>query len=393
MEGRRVEIEVLENKLKVLNDVWVNYFFSYPYFQKKVKFTEEEKTNYVGVIFGYFRDSFDVVFEAPPEYFSSYVEKFTYQIALLQSIYVQQDLTEKLLRIFKTGINRDTLNNDPNFKLNRDIRNELVGHPISRNKDFSLRSSTVFGYEKSGNSIHYLKYEFPEEKDVVQTIEITDLLTRHIQFLNEYLDKLLEKSYSLLSKFKIEVLEVLRQRLKSENIGNLIHFCTIHFKDKFDSQNEIKLAQIEMLSADSSHPRYGYSFHLYMQFISDFLNDINRSIVEIISKKRNTPRINSELNIKYPIPNIVFVDRTSSNYETSTYVRKDYDYELGKIYSKRNLNDFEFHASSIISENMEHEEIINEIEHLRQNLNDEFQFNCGWNYIKYLTELKLKQTI
>jgi hypothetical protein len=393
MEGRSIEIEVLENKLKLLNDIWVSYFFTYPFFQKKVKFTEEEKTNYVGVIFGYFRDSFDVVFATPPECFSSYVEKFTYQIALLQSIYVQQDLTEELLRIFKTGINRDTLNDDPNFKLNRDIRNELVGHPISRNKDFSLRSSTVFGYEKSGNSIHYLKYEFPEEKDVVQTIEINDLLTRHMQFLNEYLDKLLEKSYSLLSKFNNEVLVVLEQRLKSENISNLIQFCTIHFKGKFDSQNEIKLAQIEMLSSDSSHPRYGYSFQLYLQYISDFLYDINRSIEEIISKKRITPRINSELNIKCPIPNIVFVDRTSNNYETSTYVRKDYDYELGKIYSKRNLNDFEFHASSIISENMEHEEITNEIEYLRQNLNDEFQFNCGWNYIKYLTELKLKQTI
>jgi hypothetical protein len=392
MEGRSVEIEFLENKLNVLNDIWVSYFFTYPFFQNKVKFTEEEKTNYVGVIFGYFRDSFDVVFATPPEYYSSYVEKFTYQIALLQSIYVQQDLIEELLRIFKTGINRDTLNDDPNFKINRDIRNELVGHPIRREKG-QLRSSAVFGYEKSGNSIHYLKYEFPEEKDVVQTVEITDLLNRHVDFLNTYLNKLFEKSYSLLNKFKIEVLEVLGQRLKSENIGNLIQFCTIHFKDKFDSQNEIKQAQIEMLSADNSHPRYGYSFHLYMQFISDFLNDINRSIEEIISKKRITPKINSELNIKYPIPNIVFDDRTSSNYETSTYVRKDYDYELGKIYSKRNLTDFECHASSIISENMEHKEIINEIEHLRQNLNDEFQFNCGWNYLKYLTELKLKQTI
>ena len=285
MERRSGEIEILENKLKELNEIWVTYFFSYPFFQNKIRFTEEERTNYVGVIFGYFRDSFDVVFATPPAKFSSYVEKFTYQIALLQSIYVQQDLTEELLRIFKTGINRDTLNNDPNFKINRDIRNELVGHPISRNTDFSLRSSTVFGYEKSGNSIQYLKYEFPKEKNVVQTIEIFDLLSRHIDFLNTYLVKLIEKSYSLLAKFKTEVLDVLENLLKSGNVSNIIRFCTIHFKDEFDYQNEIKLNQIEVLSATSSHPRYIHSYNLYWQFMSDFLIDINRSINNIISEK------------------------------------------------------------------------------------------------------------
>lgn len=392
MKSRTEEIEILEKKLKVLNDIWVSYFFTYPFFHKKVKFTEVEKTNYVGVIFGYFRDSFDVVFGTPPKDFSSYVEKFTYQIALLQSIYVQQDLTEELLRIFKTGIERDTLNNDLNFSENRRIRNELVGHPISRNKDFSLRSSTVFGYEKSGNSIHYLKYEFPKEKDVVQTVEISDLLTRHIDFLNTYLDKLLEKSYLLLGKFKTEVLEVLGERLKSGNLSNIIQFCTIHFKDEFDYQNEIKLAQVEALSMDSSHPRYNHSFNLYWQFISDFLNDKNRSIEEIISKKGLSTKAEIIKKNKPFLPNIIFVDRENHTTESSSYVRTDYNYEMGKLYSKRNPMDFEHFSQSILLENTDDQSIIDEIEHLRYNLDNALEYNCSWNYLSDLLEAKLCKT-
>src|SRR5690554_4556490 len=93
------DIEILENKLNVLGDIWINYFYSFPFFHNKVKFHEEEKTNYIGIIFRYLQDSFDVVFATPPNEFNSYVDKFTYQIAFLQSIYVQQDLIEELLRV------------------------------------------------------------------------------------------------------------------------------------------------------------------------------------------------------------------------------------------------------------------------------------------------------
>lgn len=393
MEIENIEIEILENKLKVLNDIWANYFYTYPFFKNKIKFTEEEKTNYVGVIFGYFRDSFDVVFTIPPKDFASYVEKFTYQIALLQSIYVQQDLTEELLRIFKTGINRDTLNNDPNFKINRDIRNELVGHPISRNTDFSLRSSTVFGYEKSGNSIHYLKYEFPEERDVVQTIEINDLLRKHIDFLNTYLDKLLEKSYLLLGQFKKSVIDVLGIHLSKTDLTNTIKFSLSHFEQKFDNLNEILLSQVEELVENHSHPRYKHALNLYWEFITDFYKDTTRSIDVIISKENLKPKEQIQINNFSLIPKIIFVEQSTNNYDTSNFVRKNYNDELRKIYTKRNLIDFELYAKTIISEKYECKDIINEIDYLRQNLFDKFHFNCSWNYLEYLIELETKSTI
>ena len=177
------DIRVSKKKLEELNDIWINSFYTYPYLQGKVKFTEEKKSDYVGVIFGYFHDSFDIVFSENSKGRDTFLDVFSYHIGLLQSIFVQQDIIEELLRIFKTKVERDTLKADLNYKTNRDIRNELIGHPINRDNG-KLCSSSLLGYGTSRSVITYLKYEFLEETNVVQTVEIKDVFTRHKEFLN-----------------------------------------------------------------------------------------------------------------------------------------------------------------------------------------------------------------
>jgi hypothetical protein len=383
------EMETLEKKIKELNNIWVKYFFSYPYFHGRVKFTEEEKTNYVGVIFGYFGDSFDVVFSTPPVEFDSYVSKFSYQIALLQSIYVQQDLTEELLRIFKTGVERSSLNSDPNYKVNRNIRNELIGHPISRNKDFSLRSSTVFGYEKSGNTINYLKYDFPVEKDVLKTIELNDVLSRHEDFLNNYLDKLLDQSYLLLKSFKKDSLDVLGHLLNNHITKQIINFCVTHFKEEFNHNNEIKLADLMGIKNNNSHPRYEYSFKLYLDYIHQFHLDTTQSVDKILNKEYLKLRAISTDSNTTLIPKIIFADKNLNISDSNTFERTNYNYEMSKLYSKRNYMDFSHFSISILSENKDDSIIITELEHLKDNLNNYVEFICSWNYLNNLLTIKL----
>lgn len=386
------EIKMLENKLNILSDIWINYFYSFPYFHNKVKFHEEERTNYIGIIFRYLQDSFDVVFATPPNEFNSYVDKFTYQIAFLQSIYVQQDLIEELLRVFKTGIERDTLNKDSNYRINRKIRNELVGHPISRNDDFSLRSSTTFGYEKAGNSIQYLKYEFPIESNVVQEVEISDMISRHTAFLETYLNKLLEKSYPLLLKFKSEVLTPLTYLLKKNCPQDVIDFCTIHLKNEFEEHNEIMLNQLIDLYENNSHPRYNYAFKLYWSYFINFANDKMESIDEILSKKSLLPKV--QLNIKdtpKPLP-IKFYKRNEKDNALVPFKRKNYNYELGKLNSKRNPIDFDFFSELILQENMDDQKVVDEIKHLQDNRNNILEFSSGLSYLRHLLETKLKET-
>ena len=388
---KETDKEVIRKKLDLLNTIWVDYFFSYPYFENKVKFTEEEKTNYVGVLFGYFRDSLDIVFSEPPKQFNSYVEKFSFQIALLQSIYVQQDLTEELLRVFKTGIERNKLNEDENFSINRQIRNELIGHPISRDKNKNLISSTVFGYEKSGNSIQYLKYEFPDEKNVVQIVEINDVLERHNTFLNTYLDKLLNVSFPKLKNFKKEVLDVLNILLSQSNNDNVIRFYEIHFSLKFERENEITLTELKELPTKKLHLRYIHSFNIYIDYINDFCKDSIERIEKILNEKFIQSTSDSSLESQLIFPKITFVESDNRDETNSFFKRKNYNYELGKLISKRNLSDFDFYASSICDENANDDTIIQEIEHLRKKLNNKMEYICGWNYLSYLLSNKLNK--
>lgn len=120
--------EDLNYKLGKIGDLWNYFILEYKFFKNQIKFTEEIQTNYFGDILGYFKDTLDIIFNYKQS--NSYSERFSNHIGLLQSIYVQQDFIEELLAIFKCSINKGDLKNDPNYLINREIRNELVGHPI-----------------------------------------------------------------------------------------------------------------------------------------------------------------------------------------------------------------------------------------------------------------------
>ena len=121
----------IEFKLDKISDIWNYFIWDYRYCSSKIKFDDDIKTNYFGDILGYFQDTLDIVFETkilPTEH----SEKFSHTISFLQAIYIQQDFVEEMLSIFKTGIDKGQLKNDHSYSINRDLRNELIGHPIRK---------------------------------------------------------------------------------------------------------------------------------------------------------------------------------------------------------------------------------------------------------------------
>ena len=147
--------EELTHKLRQITDVWNYYILKHKFCNKKIKFTDEVKTNYFGDILGYFQDTLDIIFDLRES--NSYTDRFSNQISLLQSIYVQQDFIEELLIIFKCKISKGDLKKDSNYYINREIRNELVGHPIRKQKGEFI-SSCLFGYNGGSDKIVYLRY-------------------------------------------------------------------------------------------------------------------------------------------------------------------------------------------------------------------------------------------
>jgi hypothetical protein len=113
--------EKLNIKIYLLENIWNNTIFEHKYFHSK--FNEWDnylKTNYIGDIFFYFGRTLDIVFGNSKVKEDS--EILSYHICLLQVIYVQQDLIEEILRIFKTGIDKWALQKDKNYIINRELR-------------------------------------------------------------------------------------------------------------------------------------------------------------------------------------------------------------------------------------------------------------------------------
>lgn len=158
------------------------------FFGRELKFKQEReiKANYIHDILVYFSDTFDIMFCGRKS--NSLPEKFSNQIGLLQSIYVQQDFVEELLRIFKTGIEKGDLKKDPNYSINRDIRNELIGHPIRReNGNGALISTCLFASCKESDKVAYGRYHRDNDYKY-ETIDhtVSEIIFRHKQFLNKY---------------------------------------------------------------------------------------------------------------------------------------------------------------------------------------------------------------
>lgn len=165
----------IEKKLSKIADIWNNYIWEYRECNKHIKFTAEAKTNYFGDILGYFNDTFDIVFS----FDTSTSNSFEKNISLLQTIYVHQDFIEELLELFKCEINKGDLKKDPNYSINRDLRNELIGHPFRKLRGKFI-SSTLFSYHPEKGHLEYLRYHVDNNYQFEKkSYKISEIVERH----------------------------------------------------------------------------------------------------------------------------------------------------------------------------------------------------------------------
>ena len=173
--------------LEKITRVWNNYFLNFEFLQNQINYTEEVRTNYFGDILSYFNDTLELLTQRSQK--DDYKSVLFHSTGLLQIIYVQQDLIDELLYIFKVeqGLQEDK---EPN----RSIRNELVGHPIRR-KDGGkgeFISSAFYSYDLDPENIHYILYQKENGFTGLDKIyRVQDILSMHQIFLNKYLNTVL----------------------------------------------------------------------------------------------------------------------------------------------------------------------------------------------------------
>lgn len=365
-----------EYKLKQVTDIWNYFILDYKFCSNKVKFNSDVKTNYFGDILGYFSDTIDIVFTESN--YHNYPDKFVFTISFLQAIYVQQDLIQEMLEIFKTGIEKGDLKKDPTYSINRGLRNELVGHPI-RKFEGRLMSSTLFSYQAKNDEIQYLRYHADNNFDFeTKTFKIPEIQIRHKEFLEKYLDIILEKLKTILNEYLNE-LNKLENVIKKNDFKTILKLAELYFEAIFKSEYLYeKLTLLELYDRREEHLRYKKYIDKFYSDLRTQLQDKRKFVQEVFEPK---PIINSSTEKKgFPEIQIVFTKSSKRN-KNKKPEKETYIYELSKIATRRNPSDFDFFGGMLRDKCEKNHLIVSELEHMKNNIFNEIEYYTSFNLI------------
>jgi len=208
-KDRRKLIAKAKLKLELINDMR----HSFDYYDDKAKSYIYCNFNFSDV-YEYFIKTFELI-DINTDKEISFNDSFFRFFGLLQVIYVQQDLIDAISKVF--GVN---IVNSTNRKTNRNLRDHLIGHPLSdernsneRNKKYLKNNadkikSTIILKNISPKSFHYISVEPDNEENEFSDnfADIDSILERHITFLHESFDLIINKCF----------IELQRQILKLE---------------------------------------------------------------------------------------------------------------------------------------------------------------------------------
>ncbi len=365
----------VEDKLDRIADIWNDFIWDFKFCSSRIKFNDDVKTNYFGDILGYFKDTLDIIFQTRTAI--SHADKFSFSISFLQAIYIQQDFVEEMLGIFKTGIDKGKLKQDSTYYINRELRNELIGHPIRKFQD-RLISSTLFSYQGKVDEIQYLRYHADNEfKSESKTFSISEIQERHEKFLNKYFDEILTKLRHILDEY-LKGLEKLESVIENKDFKTVLKFTEIYFEDIFQSDFIYdKDSLIKVYNKKHEHQRYRNFIDLFYNDLKKSIMDKKKSISDIFEKKQ--PDYSEAEKIIFPEIEFPVDDLEQSAFDNES-IKETYHYEIGKIATKRNSMDFGFFGGLLRHKCSNNRLILSELNHMEKYIHDE---------IEYYTSLRL----
>jgi hypothetical protein len=333
----RDELVKIKDKLSTINKYWNDYYLSRKFFQKKINFTDDVKTNYYGDLNNYFNDTLTLI--KPIDGNNSTEQYISYFTVLLQTIFVHQDLIDELLYIFKLDRSSKEDKNP-----NRTIRNELIGHPISKCKKNELQSSVLLDIDNFDNqTINYHRYskenKFIPEK---QSFEIDKIINDHINFIDNYLDKIIQKCKKEIIKYNKEIKKIVNIPLEKQ-----FNFIEIFEPNLLSSIENIFLNEyLEYYYKNiRKHRRYLYCLKNYKETLLDVVCNRSCSFEEGI------------LNDKYTIE---------------------------KLYAKHMIFNVDFYIKRYKDNHIIYKELLN----MKDNINNDKEYYASLNYLTYKSRSK-----
>lgn len=368
-------MNTIRNKLNLINNIWSRYVLNYQCLQYHVAWDEEVRTNYFGDIIQYFNDTFDLIDRKPTN--SDFQNSIFYATSLLQIIYVHQDLTDELLRIFKIATSSKEDKNP-----NREIRNELIGHPINKekvDKVLKLKSTIFWSPNSTVENIHYIRYA-SENNFLGEEVfyDVNSIIKAHHNYLNKYFDKIIREIRKPL-KVYTKQLNVLEQLINDERDFTKIIEITFHRYEYislvFKHYNEAILKNC--YTRRNEHPRYQYAVD---KFKADLLRCLYDTRIEI-QKLISVIQLEDETPMATIDKKIVF-NQIDSNIPSNEHQpeQNNYDRELGKLSDKNPC----FGIPYFIKKYRNNPKIVAELENMQNNMNNNLEYYSSFEYFSFL---------
>lgn len=364
-------MELAERKLDRIRSAWNDYFLQYAFCQKEINYSEEVATNYFGDVVAYLDDTFPIISKKP--FLDNDKEHLGNAMALLQAIYVQQDLMDELMIIFALPKS----NND--FKKeNRDLRNHLIGHPISRDKTGKLISTVFFRYDNPSNEISYVFYEWSNRyQGDMRFKSIDEIIEAHRKYLHRNFDIILKKIQTILYKQRKELKRVLSSMKNTRRFEPLVADTFIYFEEIANLDHLYKKDRLLYYYIKrKEHPRYAHAIRL---FRGDLKQCLTETIADISSYGKPVTLPPPYDPASQPKIEIIYVDDDTFKGKRRKY-KKDLGYEISKLHEKGHPLGLDY----LLGRFADRPSVGDELRFMRSNLHDDTEYYAGYHYVKKL---------
>lgn len=367
-----------------IQDIWYTKFNYIKCLQVSIDYKEDTDKNYLGDLFRYFYDTLKISLEYKKG--KTFETIYKNQLALMQTIYIQQDFIRELLLVFKIFDNDEItkqFNSDTSYILNRTIRNDLFGHPIKKKRtkrEYKLTQSVIYS-SVDVNYINYNKYSYNNNDNNYLETEnhlIKEVISNHKLFLSKYLNIILSMQIELLEELQKKLID-LGETLKEDKIKFFKDLFDI-YPAFFDSFFEHPFIINELIEKGDSKERYRNYRNLiikeYNEFCCNFNNDINNKKQ---SKYKNGKKSYFQINFIDDHINIS-INEIDKNYRkslSSEEILIDLFKGSKNIFFLTNIQELKKRYSN-------NQQILDELINIETNHEDNIELDCSIEYIRQL---------
>lgn len=353
----------ISEKINAISHFWIYYACGYQTIRKKLNWPEKNNPTFFFDIVEYLKFSSELVFEK----YNQNTGNLLSLTGAIQMMYVQQDLLDELRIIFRLPQANKT------GYILRQMRNELIGHPISWDKKGKLQSTVLWNGGFDGEVIEYVKYasenNFVPEKETKYTA--SELIEQHKQFVNKQLDEIIREINSIRKKYQSQIVGILKLQDDITEFQKYLRLTQQLFEGVFEQSHAFKPDILQQCYAKiHEHNRYKYAIKLFINTIRNQVSETVEELEKGLNEKRHyVPSQDFKVNL---ISNAKNLASNNKNHNV--------DYILSKLVERKPV----CIPSDLLSYVNEDSLAIAEIKHMEKYYQNDLEYYSAFEYLCFL---------